>query len=251
MENLDIENFIIKLDALKELAYYNGGFVTKDNINEAFPSLDDNQGKMIEEYLEKNKIGVGAPVNADEFLTTEDHGYLSLYLDELSELDDISDSVKRTYIMGAINNETIAKDNLINAYLKDVVDIAKLYAGQGVTLEDLIGEGNVALAIAVNMLGCVDTIEDAEALISKNIMNAMEEFVGIEAESSKTDEKALALVIKVTDKAKEMYEDLYRKVTAEELANESGISKKKILEAIRITDKCLEYIEKPEETDNE
>lgn len=244
--NIDVNEFTKRLDSLKDMAAFNGGYVTKEDIEEAFPGLNDNQNNLIIEYLEKNRIGIGEAIDSDEFLTENDTGYLNLYLEELKELPEISESLKRVYTMGAINNEVEAKNQLINLYLSNVVDIAKLYAGQGVSLQDLIGEGNVALAIAVNMLECVDNQEDAEALIIKHIMSAMEETVGIENDNVQKDAKALELVIKVTDKAKEMYEELYRKVTVEELANESNISKKKILEAIRITDKCLEYIEKPE-----
>ena len=35
---------------------------------------------------------------------------------------------------------------LIEIHLADVAEIAKLYAGQGVLLEDLVGEGNLALS---------------------------------------------------------------------------------------------------------
>lgn len=246
----NIDEFLSKLEELKEWGTLNGGFVTTENIQEIFPGLDDNQNKLITEYLEKNRIGFNEPVDAGEFLSESDNGYLSLYLEELEELEVTDDAKRRVYIMGAINGQSDACENLINAYLKNVVDVAKLYAGQGATLQDLIGEGNVALAQTVALLGCVDEPEEADGLIMRRVMDAMEDYLNLENESSKKEEKALALVIQVTDKAKEMYEDLYRKVTVEELSEASGISKKKILEAIRITDKCLEYIEKPEE-DNE
>ena len=47
---------------------------------------------------------------------------------------------------------------LTQMYLREVADVARLYAGQGVPLEDLIGEGNVALAAAA---GC-DTYVTAD-----------------------------------------------------------------------------------------
>lgn len=247
MQNNEMEEFLLKIEALKEWGTLNGGYVTDDNINETFPGLDENQKKMIADYLEKYKIGINEPIDAAEFLSLKDNSYLSLYLEELEDLEIIDNDKRRVYIIGAMNDDKEASENLINAYLKNVVDIAKLYAGQGATLEDLIGEGNLALTIAVNLVGCVDEPEEADGFIMRKIMDAMEDFLNIENENAKSDEKALALVIKVTDKAKEMYEDLYRKVTVEELSKESGISQKKILEAIRITDKCLDYIEKPEE----
>lgn len=241
--NNDMQEFLDKLAALKEYASFNGGFLTKEDIDEAFPGLDDNQQKLMEDYLKNNHIGVGEPLDDDSYLSKEDNGYLKLYLEELEELDEISEDMRRVLIMGALNNNADDKNKLINAYLKNIVDIAKLYTNQGASLQDLIGEGNVALAIAVNMINCVETIEEADSLIVKQIMNAMEEYVGIENENSKTEDKSLALVVKVTDKARELNEDLLRKVSIDELSEYSGISKNKILEAIRITDKCLDYID--------
>ena len=48
--------------------------------------------------------------------------------------------------------ETDAQQRLIEIHLADVAEIAKLYAGQGVLLEDLVGEGNLALSFGVTML---------------------------------------------------------------------------------------------------
>lgn len=249
MNNIDTNEFISKISELKEFASFNGGFVLMENIAEFFPGLDENQTNFIVEYLKNNHIGIDKPIDVDLYMSDDDSKYLKYYLEDLEELEDFDDSKKRVLIMGALNNEELAKEKLIQSYLKDIVDLAKLYSGQGVPIGDIISEGNVALAIAVNMLACVETIDDAKELIVKNIVNAMEEFLGEELDSLKADQKALSLVIKVTDAAKEMYTELCRKVTVDELSKESNISKKKILEAIRITDKCLEYIEKPEDSE--
>lgn len=245
--NMDIEEFTNSLTALKDYAALSGGFVTEDDINDAFPGLTDEQYTLIKDYLNKNRIGIGAPLDADTFLTEDDNKYLDMYLEDLKGLDDTSDDMKRVLTMNVLQGDASSKEKLINAYLKNVVDIAKLYAGQGVLMADLIGEGNVALAICVDMLGCVDTPEDADALIVRHIMNAMEDFAAVESDAKESEKKALATVVKVTDKAREMNEELLRKVSVDELANECGISKKKILDAIRVSKDCLEYIEQPEE----
>lgn len=246
---MNIEEFTASLTALKDFATLQGGYVTKKDIEEAFPDLTDDQFGLIEEYLKNNRIGIDEPIDSDEFLSADDNKYLEMYMDDINSLDEVSDDMKRVLTMNVLAGEGAAKEKLINAYLRNVVDVAKLYAGQGAPMADLIGEGNVALAIAVDMLDCVESPEDADALIIKNIMNAMEEYVGIESEEQESEKKALALVIKVTDKAKEMNEELLRKITVDELVGESKISRKKILEAIRISPGCLEYIEKPEDID--
>ena len=44
-------------------------------------------------------------------------------------------------------------------------------------MEDLIGEGNVALMSAVSMVSCVEKPEDAEGFFAGMIMDAMEVLV--------------------------------------------------------------------------
>ena len=49
--------------------------------------------------------------------------------------------------MSVMAGDRAARQQLTESFLREVADIARLYAGQGVPLEDLIGEGNVALAV--------------------------------------------------------------------------------------------------------
>lgn len=237
------KDFLQQLAELKDLGTLQGGFVTEEQIEETFPDFTDEQKSLLNDYLKKNHIGIGQPVDEGEYLSEEENGYLKFYLEELEELEDVSDDLRRVLVMNTLQGDQNAKKRLLESYLKNVVDIAKLYTGQGALVSDLIGEGNVALAIAIDMLDCIETPEDADPLIVKAIMNAMEEYVGSESEESKKEGKALETVVKVTEKAKEMTEELLRKVTVEELSKESGISEKRILEAIRISKDCLDYIE--------
>ena len=103
-------------------------------------------------------------------------------------------------------------------------EIAKLYAGQGVLLEDLVGEGNLALSFGVTMLGSLEKPEEVEGMLGKMIMDAMEEYIAEHAENSKIDKRVEDKVNKVADKARELAEELQRKVTIEELMEETGMS---------------------------
>ena len=235
--------FLEQLASLKDLGALQGGYVTTEQIKGAFPDFSDSQQELLREYLTKNHIGIDEPLDDATFLSEDENHYLQYYLEELEELEEVSEELRRILIINSLNGDLSAKKKLTESYLKNVVDIAKLYTGQGALVSDLIGEGNVALTLAIDMLECVETPEDAHSLIVKNIMNAMEEYIGIESDEFKKEEKALDIVVKVTEKAKEMSEELLRKVTPEELSVESGISEKKIREAIRISKDCLDYIE--------
>ena len=74
------------------------------------------------------------------------------------------------------------------------------------------------------------------------IMDAMEDHIKQVSDLKESDEKILKKVNRVTDKARELSEVLGRKVTIDELVSESGLSRKSVEDAIRISG-GIEYID--------
>lgn len=243
--------FVQALEQLKDTARLQDNMLTSEQIKECFEdmSLQEEQMALIYEYLEKNHIGVDRPGEKGENLSDDDISYLDMYLEELKELPLVTDGEKRAIMMSALAKDTTACHKLVEIFLPQVVEIAKLYAGQGALVEDLIGEGNVALSMAVNMLECVESIEEIEGFLGKIIMDAMENFISDDSDNRQADEAVLDKVNKVYEKAKELAEDLLRKVTVAELAMELELSEEDIREAIRLSANHIDYIE--EETDGE
>ena len=178
-----------------------------------------------------------------KFLTEEEKDYLQEYLDEVAALPTYSDGEKLAFSIAAMAGETDAQQRLIELHLADVAEIAKLYAGQGVLLEDLVGEGNLALSFGVTMLGSLEKPDEVEGMLGKMIMDAMEEYIAEHAENSKIDKRVEDKVNKVADKARELAEELHRKVTTEELMEETGMSRKMIEDAIRMSGFKIEDID--------
>ncbi len=237
--------FAKTLEYIKSIAKEQGNVVSKEQVETAFEPLgfDAAQMEMVYDYLTKQKIGIETAIDPDAFLTEDDVDYLETYLQELNDLDRVRDGEKEAIILSAMAGDKTAQERLILLFLPEVVEIAKLYAGQGAYLEDLIGEGNVALAMGVSMLGAMEHASEAEGMLAKMIMDAMEEYIGISAEQQKEDLKALTLVNKVSDAAKELSEDLRRKITPKELAEEKEISLEDIEEAIRLSGDKITYFE--------
>ncbi len=237
--------FAQTLEKVKKLAKEQGNCVSEEQVKEAFEplSFDSDQLQLVFDYLVKHKIGINEPVDADDYLTDEEKDYLQDYLQEIAILGDVSEGEKEALTLSAMAGETWAQGRLAEVYLKDVVDIAKLYAGQGVFLEDLIGEGNVALAVGTGMLGCLENAKEAQGMLMKMVMDAMEEYITENASNEKIDQKILDKVNKVMEKAEELSLELRRKVTPKELSEESGLSEAQILEAVRITGNKIEFIE--------
>ena len=237
--------FAKKLEEIRKLAKEQGNMLSKEQVETAFreTEISKEQLEPVYAYLKSKNIGIGEPVDIDEVLSREDKDYLEEYLKELKELPMLSDGEKRAYAMAAIAGDSEGKLNIINFFLPQVVDIAKLYSGQGVLLEDLIGEGNVALATGVEMLGCLEDPEEVDGMLGKIIMDAMEDYIAENSEAKKADMQVVDKVNHISDQAKDLAEALQRKITVEELAEETGIDEEEIREAIKFSGNKIEYFE--------
>lgn len=237
--------FAKTLEYIKSVAKDQNHIVSKEQVETAFAPLEfgPEQLEMVYDYLRKQKIGIEEAVDPDAFLSEEDVDYLDAYLEELKYLPEATAGEREAITLSAMAGDKDAQSRLIELFLPQVVEIAKLYAGQGAYLEDLIGEGNVALAMGVSMLGALEHASEAEGMLAKMIMDGMEEYIGISMEQAKEDQKAMELVNKVSDAARELSEDLRRKITPFELAKETDMDIEHIEEAIRLSGDAIEYFE--------
>ena len=237
--------FAKTLEKVRKQAREQGNCIEEQQVRDAFAelALSQEQLEMVFDYLKKHKIGIGESIEPEEYLTEEEIDYLEEYKKEMKLLEKLSDGEKEAVTLSAMAGEVDAQRRLIQAYLPQVVEISKLYSGQGVFLEDLIGEGNVALAMGVTMLGCLEHAKEAEGMLIKMVMDAMEECIADNLQEAEKDKKVLDRVNKVAEKARELAEELHRKVTVEELAQETGISQKAIEDAMRMSGFAIEDLE--------
>lgn len=236
--------FAKTLETVKQTAKSQGNVIAKHQIQEAFAdmNLDEAQLQMIYDYLAAGNIGVDEEVDTDSLLTEEDTNYLELYLQELAALEVLSDGEKEAVTLSAMAGDKAACSKLIEVYLPKVVEIARLYAGQDVFMEDLIGEGNVALAMGTSMLGCLESAAEAEGMLAKMIMDAMELCIQDTLAAGESNKEIEDKVNLVAEKAEELATLLQRKITPEELANEAELDRDLIEEAIQMSG-GIEYIE--------
>ncbi len=245
MNGLSEAIFTKLLTELKETAAVQGNVLTTQQVEEQFEEyqLNDEQMSLVYEYLKGAKIGVDEPVDYDAMIEGEDRKYLDMYLEELSKLPPVSDGKKEALLLAVMSGDLSARNELTEAFLPQVVDIAKIYAGQGVLLEDLIGEGNVALAVLMDMLGSQNSAKEAEELIAQMVMQAMESLVYENQEESEGAEEWAMKANLVLEKANELADELLRKVTMEEVSKETGMSVDEIAEILQVTGWKIEVID--------
>ncbi len=85
-----------------------------------------------------------------DFMSRLDTGSLSVYLREIKEIPLLTREEEVQVSRGAKWGSKEARDKLIEANLRFVVNVAKHYQNKGLSLSDLISEGNLGLITAVD-----------------------------------------------------------------------------------------------------
>jgi len=172
----------------------------------------------------------------------------SIYLREINQIPLLSREEEEKTARAAAAGSKAAREKLVNSNLRFVINIAKNYQGLGLSLEDLIGEGNVGLLTAVDRFDYTkgyrfisyavwwirQTILSALCEKSKMIrlpINRAAELIKIEKarkmiKSQSSSEEEIMEVAKLLDMKKEHVEDLLN-ISREMISLDNPISKDK------------------------
>lgn len=85
--------FARTLEDVKKKAKEQGNCISRKQLEEAFAELglETDQLALVEDYLEKHKIGIGEPVKPEDYLTGEEIRYLDNYLEEIKGLEEVTE----------------------------------------------------------------------------------------------------------------------------------------------------------------
>ncbi|MDR2158818.1 MAG: RNA polymerase sigma factor RpoD/SigA [Treponema sp.] len=83
------------------------------------------------------------------YKSISDENVLSMYLQEINRIPLLTREEEDATARAAAKGNRAARDKLVSANLRFVVNVAKKYQGQGLPLPDLISEGNIGLMNAV------------------------------------------------------------------------------------------------------
>ena len=123
----------------------------------------------------------------------------------------------------------------MNQQLEDMLplvsQIAKRYAGKGLDLDDLIGEGHVALAEA--------NPDETREQIARRIHQAMRRALAAHGYPARLSDKQSKMAGKINRARIALEQRLGRKPSVSEIAEETGIAEKVITDSIKMRSKLL------------
>ena len=171
-------------------------------------------------------------------ITNRESASLDKYLQEIGRQELITVDEEVELAQRIHQGDRQALDKLVNANLRFVVSVAKQYQNQGLSLSDLINEGNVGLIKAAQKFDETrgfKFISYAVWWIRQSILQAI-------AEQSSMVRVPLnqAGLLNRTSKAQSRFEQLHeRRASAEELAEELDLPLDKVIETMKINTRSV------------
>lgn len=240
----DREKQVLFLKRLKETAgkaAENGNKITEEELKEAFADLelDEKQMTQVRDFLKSKGVGIGEPLPLEEVISEEEMNHLKEYEEMIDSIEIPSDNVMDAIKLSAMAGERDAQQRLTEYSLRKVVDIARLYAGQEVFMEDLIGAGNEALLIAVTQLAPLEKPDEVDGYLGRRIMDAMEDLITMNLDEKAAEKAVEERVNLVADRARELAQELGRKVSVQEVAAEYEMDPEDVREAVRLSGNAI------------
>jgi RNA polymerase primary sigma factor len=152
---------------------------------------------------------------------------LETYLAEINDTRLLSAEEERDLAMRIEDGDSEARDHMVRANLRLVVNIARSYAGKGLALQDLIAEGNLGLLRAVEGFDpSMNTRFSTYA--SYWIKQSMKRAVINTGKTIRIPAYMNELLVKWRRATAKLQEELGRTPTQEEIAGSLSLSKKKL-----------------------
>ena len=171
-------------------------------------------------------------------ITKRDDESLDRYLHEIAKVE-LLDASQETELATRIQNGDVKAFNiLVQANLRFVVSVAKQYQNKGLSLPDLISEGNIGLIKAARRFDATKGfkfISYAVWWIRQSILQSL-------AENSRIVRLPLnkvGSVNKINHAFIRLLQKYKREPTAEEIAKELDIAPKEVKDAIRLSEKHI------------
>ena len=251
------------LEEFKEQADLQGGSVTRQEVEEYFSraGLSDEQLDMICDYLTSQYITVegyeakkkasgavlsgGEKAGNEETADAEDASSdgdglspgesLELYLNEISMFSMPPEPELKKLFDAAADGDAAAREELIRLYLPTIAVMAGEYEGDAILAEDLIGEGNVDLAMAVSELEHQENLAAYQALLINRLSDHMQEVIRLSTRASDGTKGALGKAQHLHDAIRKLTEELEHTVSIDELSAYLEMPREEIIDILNLS----------------
>ncbi|NNM54823.1 MAG: sigma-70 family RNA polymerase sigma factor [Spirochaetales bacterium] len=174
---------------------------------------------------------------------------LSIYLKEINKVSLLTREEEQKYARLAAAGNKAAKEKLIAANLRFVVNVAKKYQNQGLALDDLISEGNIGLINAIERFD----VDKGYHFISYAVWWIRQSILKAICEKSRTIRLPLNRaneLVQIEKYRKELFADRGLEASDQEIATALGMDKGMVRELMDISREMVS-LESPVYTDKD
>ncbi len=193
------------------------------------------------EPIEDDDVVVDTDTSVDDSNGVDDS--VKMYLKEIGKIDLLEPEEERIIAQKMAEGDEDAKETLINSNLRLVVSIAKKYMNRGLSLLDLIQEGNIGLIKAVDKFDYTKGFKFS-TYATWWIRQAITRAIADQARTIRIPVHMVETINKLTRIQRQLVQDLGREPTTEELAEAMGMEPAKIREIQKISQDPIS-IDKP------
>jgi len=174
---------------------------------------------------------------------------LSMYLKEINKVALLTRAEEEKYARLAAQGNQAAKDRLVAANLRFVVNVAKKYQNQGMALDDLISEGNIGLINAIERFD----VDKGYHFISYAVWWIRQAILKAICEKSRTIRLPLNRaneLVQIEKMRKEMFSEEGQEPEDQELARRLGMNESQVRDLLDISREMIS-LETPVYTDRD
>ena len=164
----------------------------------------------------------------------KDESVLGLYLKEINKIPLLTRDEENELAMRAKAGDKIARDKIVRANLRFVINVAKKYQNRGLELVDLISEGNIGLLNAIEKFDVsrgYHFISYAVWWIRQSILKA----VGEQGRAIRLPSNRINELSKIEGARKSIHSSLSEEKEFEEVANMLHMDKSHVREMVYIS----------------
>jgi len=239
-------DFDKKLAKLKKMADKRGGELRQETVESEAAELDNGLADAVRLTAELEKMGVTITDKEDPDETAEESireaesdeinvdDSVRMYLKEIGKVPLLSGDQEQELARKMLDGDEEAKNTLIESNLRLVVSIAKKYMNRGLSLLDLIQEGNIGLIKAVDKFDYSMGFKFS-TYATWWIRQAISRAIADQARTIRIPVHMVETINKLNRIERQLIQELGREPDTGELASKMGLSEEKIREIQKIS----------------